>query len=442
MQHTEIKASFEKSLTCVQHSFSPKEFKELRGNVSKCALERILGETKRAQYVGIDSSACGCSVRRTHGLPCAHEIAEYIVQSRPIPLSSVHQFWVTLDMTMTPKSTSTELNPDSVLDMLTKQFQNYDDTKKAQVLKKLTEIVNPGSTFIIEPLMKPTKKRDHKKVDVSTRRNPCAFEMVESQHDSHSPRPCDSIPSKDSGKTKKPRVMQSVTKNKPGEMFSNDFPLALQPYISSFKNVPSDGNCGFWAIAGMMNIIDDNAAITVRKDMIQELYSDLPYYKQMWGADRVEELTEALSCLESCPGKSHWMQMPDMGPLIASTYGVALFHLSKHQCITYLPHRSGPPDESRKEIALGFVNNCHFVQVRLTITFVFSAKPIYFTQFIILISFQVNLIPGHPVPPITPYWRKWRLHLAKKWEDVFVNRLKRWIDIVPPTVITTDVIEV
>ena len=208
MQHTEIKASFEKSLTCVQHSFTPKEFKELRGNVSKCAMERILGETKRAQNVGIGISACGCSVRQTHGLPCAHEIGEYIIQNRPIPLSSVHPFWVTLDMTKTPKSTSTELNPDSVLEILTNQFHNFDDTKKAQVLKKLTEIVNPGSTFIIEPQSKPAKKRGHQKVNVSTRRNPCAFEMVESQHDSYSPRPCESIPSKDSAKTKKSKVLK------------------------------------------------------------------------------------------------------------------------------------------------------------------------------------------------------------------------------------------
>ena len=123
-------------------------------------------------------------------------------------MSSVHPFWVTLDITKTPKSTSTELNPDSVLEILTNQFHNFDDTKKAQVLKKLTEIVNPGSTFIIEPQSKPAKKRGHQKVDVSTRRNPCAFEMVESQHDSYSPRPCESIPSKDSAKTKKSKVLK------------------------------------------------------------------------------------------------------------------------------------------------------------------------------------------------------------------------------------------
>jgi len=116
-------------------------------------------------------------------------------------------------MTKKPKSSSTELNPDSVLEMLTKQFHNYDDTKKAEVLRKLTEIVNPGSTFIIEPQNKPVKKRGHKKLDVSTRRNPCAFEVVESQHDSYSPRPCHSMPSKDSVKSKKAKVMKVCSKD-------------------------------------------------------------------------------------------------------------------------------------------------------------------------------------------------------------------------------------
>jgi histone-lysine N-methyltransferase SETD2 len=131
------------------------------------------------------------------------------------------------------------------------------------------------------------------------------------------------------------------------------------------QDVPADGNCGFWAIAGLVSIVKDNAAVQVRKDLLNELYSNLTYYQQMWPAERIEELTETLSFFESCPERKYWMQMPDMGPLIASTYGVAFFHLSRHQCITYLPHRSAPPTTSiRKEIAMGFVNGNHFVQVQ------------------------------------------------------------------------------
>ena len=88
--HTGINALFEKSKTIVQHNFRKAKYKELCGNVSKNALEKILAETKRANLVGINVSVCGCVIQRTHGLPCAHEIAEYISEGRPIPLSCIH----------------------------------------------------------------------------------------------------------------------------------------------------------------------------------------------------------------------------------------------------------------------------------------------------------------------------------------------------------------
>lgn len=82
----------------MQHNFKPVEFKELRGNVFITAFERILAETKRVGVVGVDSTACGCVLRHTHGLPCAHEIVEYIRQGHPIPLESIHVHWHKLDM--------------------------------------------------------------------------------------------------------------------------------------------------------------------------------------------------------------------------------------------------------------------------------------------------------------------------------------------------------
>ncbi|KAL7191012.1 hypothetical protein ACSBR2_023146 [Camellia fascicularis] len=78
LQHTDIKSSFEKSKTVVQHNFKPAQFKDLRGNVSVAALEMILAESKQASFVGIDIVTCGCVVRRTHGLPCAHETTDFM----------------------------------------------------------------------------------------------------------------------------------------------------------------------------------------------------------------------------------------------------------------------------------------------------------------------------------------------------------------------------
>ncbi|KAK3206077.1 hypothetical protein Dsin_020123 [Dipteronia sinensis] len=74
LQHNEIKASFDRSLTLVQHSFKPSNFKELRGFVSRNALNMILDDYER---VDSNDSICSCVVQLTHGLPCAHEISGY-----------------------------------------------------------------------------------------------------------------------------------------------------------------------------------------------------------------------------------------------------------------------------------------------------------------------------------------------------------------------------
>ena len=90
LQHTEIKASFERSTHVVGHQFNGRLYKRLRGMVSKYALNHIADELDRVNSVGIDSSRCGCSLRVTHGLPCACELARYVVGS--IPLDTVHMF--------------------------------------------------------------------------------------------------------------------------------------------------------------------------------------------------------------------------------------------------------------------------------------------------------------------------------------------------------------
>lgn len=77
LRHTEIKASLERSSTIVQYDFKPSVFKELRGFVSRNALNMIFCESKQADYIGLDPLACGCVVRCTHGIPCAHGITRY-----------------------------------------------------------------------------------------------------------------------------------------------------------------------------------------------------------------------------------------------------------------------------------------------------------------------------------------------------------------------------
>jgi len=66
----------------------------LVGFVSKHALIHIVEEFNRVNVVGFDSECCGCVLRWTHELPCACELARYVMGV--IPLNEVHVMWTRL----------------------------------------------------------------------------------------------------------------------------------------------------------------------------------------------------------------------------------------------------------------------------------------------------------------------------------------------------------
>lgn len=104
VEHNEIKASLEKCLTVENtNDFRVPEFKELRGVVSIRALE-ILEENMLAHESGV-KCICSCTLPRTHGLPCAHEIAKYKRECRPIPLDCIDPYWRKLDIEPLRKTT-------------------------------------------------------------------------------------------------------------------------------------------------------------------------------------------------------------------------------------------------------------------------------------------------------------------------------------------------
>ncbi|XP_028078306.1 uncharacterized protein LOC114280171 [Camellia sinensis] len=236
LQHTDIKALFEKSLIVVQHQFKPSQFRELRGNASISALEYLLVESNRANSIGIDVETCGCVLCYTHGLPCAHEISNYIRQDRSIPLATIHSQWRQLHISICNKEKETKVTCHAEVELFVKKFNEIDRTIRLEFLKKLKEIVCPGSTFLVEPEVKPkTCSWGRKKINVSTRRDPCAFELV------------------------------------------------LKPYIKFAKDVAIDGNCDFWAIVASIGHTEDDWA-QVRRDLLGKLHTHKEEYITLYGS--------------------------------------------------------------------------------------------------------------------------------------------------------------
>lgn len=90
LQLTETKASFDKSINVVEHRHNISFYNKLWVFLSRNALSYIVDEFDQVTDVGIDSSICGCTIRITHGLPCACELSNYSTVCHPIPFHTIH----------------------------------------------------------------------------------------------------------------------------------------------------------------------------------------------------------------------------------------------------------------------------------------------------------------------------------------------------------------
>ncbi|KAH1188926.1 hypothetical protein GmHk_20G056801 [Glycine max] len=123
LQHIEIKASFETSTHVVRHVFKVTLYKRL--------IDMITAEFEHIKYVDIDNSRCVCIMRITHGLPCACELARYVLGS--IPLDAIHMFRWRL-------SFSDQVNITEEIQAISRQFEELDVCGKVTIKSKLQEI--------------------------------------------------------------------------------------------------------------------------------------------------------------------------------------------------------------------------------------------------------------------------------------------------------------
>ena len=64
------------------------------------ALKRIIEKLKRINTIGVDVKTYKYILRKTHGLSCAHELAEFARINMPFPLECIDEFWRKLDMSL------------------------------------------------------------------------------------------------------------------------------------------------------------------------------------------------------------------------------------------------------------------------------------------------------------------------------------------------------
>jgi hypothetical protein len=138
-----------------------------------------------------------------------------------------------------------------------------------RILKKLKEVANLLSTYLLEPNVK-LNNRDRstskkKMSDTSTRRDPSAFEYVLPFQEIATLKISNMVKTK-----KKEKLCVRRSRSGSSTSFYYSFLQTLRPFIQHIKDVAADGNCGFRRVAGLLGMGEDNW-VQIMMDLSNEL---------------------------------------------------------------------------------------------------------------------------------------------------------------------------
>ncbi|XP_027190455.1 uncharacterized protein [Cicer arietinum] len=302
LQHNEIITSFEKSIIQKVHRYSNRLYANLRGVVSKNAIDHIAAEYDRVKYVGIDQTECRCTIRTTHGLPCACEIAMYSMIPRSIPLDAIHVWWSKLTFHLDASSQPSELSVKHEIDVIVKKFEELDVPGKISLkVQKLT------------------------------------------------PRPSIS-------KVQQPRVL----------LFKYWLPVEINKFIDDIIDVGDDGNCGYRAVAALLGMgencwafIRQQCVVELQEFMshYEILFGGENYVRQLIHNVYVEQVASKDNWM-TLPEMGYVIALKFNVVVVALS-------LNQSQTYFPLRSPPPTSMSDHRVIVIAFVNNCHFVQVYL-----------------------------------------------------------------------------
>ncbi|KAH1243401.1 hypothetical protein GmHk_07G020485 [Glycine max] len=209
----------------------------------------------------------------------------------------------------------------------------------------------------------------------------------------------------------------------------DQFAPFIQGFIRDVVDVKADGNCGYRSIAILLGMGEDSWPL-VRNELIKELGRWSHEYMNLFGGtERFEQLK--LSLLVDGFSKvrvDKWMDITEMGYVIASRYNVILVSLSRQQSMTFFPLRSQqPPDSSgHRMICVGHVFGNHFVQYNnyaMTSLVHLTRSP----HDIIFVHVQHVYLKDHcPLPSPALLWSSNCYSQAKKWTTPYISRMQQY----------------
>ncbi|XP_058778673.1 protein FAR1-RELATED SEQUENCE 3-like [Vicia villosa] len=219
-------------------------------------------ETKRAETTGPDSLKCGCTIRKTYGLPCACILSKEMKLNSPIHMNEVNDHWkkLSFDEFQPTKESDSKITISDELEEIMDKIYKADDTMKLHIKEQFRKIAFPETTDL-KPPYQPLKTKGAPKTpkssqdDTSTKRDPSYCEHVDALI-LDSPTPKSKCSGNKRARISKPPRTPPI--KKPLMIYIDEMPLFMHKYIDNIVHVGSDGNYGYRAVAGLLGKGEDN----------------------------------------------------------------------------------------------------------------------------------------------------------------------------------------
>ncbi|KAI8572369.1 hypothetical protein RHMOL_Rhmol01G0193000 [Rhododendron molle] len=235
-QFADIQGSFQKSLNIPRHRHLHEGiYSEIIDRISLKAMNLI---HKQAERTDNETGLCFCKIKKTHGLPCFHDIALYRSVDRPIPLSSIHPHWSMLSM-HAQRHTDEGARADRAAQLI-ERLNEMDSDSRESMMDRFLNMADPSRCTVRPPayntehMSRPTGR------DGQSRGHIPSFTVSTSES------PASRIP---------------ISRRSNGrDHLVEKFPQQYQRYISHCVDVQPDGHCGFRAIAAQVYGSEDGWA--------------------------------------------------------------------------------------------------------------------------------------------------------------------------------------
>ncbi|XP_035832790.1 uncharacterized protein LOC118481692 [Helianthus annuus] len=332
----------------------------LLGKVSHKALDLLEKELLRKMDVLRKLNAsCGCHMWLSKGLPCACRLENYKRTGRIIQLDEIDVFWRKLDLlpskeyafkdkaVFTPKS-STKKPP--IVQQNTrgrstskKVQERLDEAARLDQAARYSSYGEDSNVITASPKHRYDLPRHSSYVPSEGSRGTGSF--VKSEKPKMQPNSSTSSKKKETRDDKVFPLIKGDEHLLCIKRFKNQIPSEFRSYISRIQDVTPDGHCGYRSVAVGLGFTE-HAWPNIRRDLLLEIDHNKPRWKHVFETYNEGDFKRIRKSIEwhSVKGcdESHWMEMPQVGLLIAQRYNIVLHVLSIEWSSTIFPLTDAP----------------------------------------------------------------------------------------------------